>query len=220
MVIRASCDGRCDRKEAMPGQYYLFVPFSGDELKKVLPGEQTVKTIARIWHNDSKEIMLEERKRPHVIYYGETDANAWRLPTFNALEDTVYIIGHCHKGGSHLSSSRGGFRFDRAELDAQTLVDRLASYFPDTVVNFKLFACFGGSFVAQQNEQTGLMEYENSFAQKLYSRLKRKYRAAILTAYCLPVKGGLDSQGHKRLAMEDGRGHWGRPSANCVTYGA
>lgn len=204
----------------MSGQYYLFVPFTADELKKVLPGEPTVKNIAMTWRRDATDMMLEPRKRPIIIYYGETAADGWRLDTFDAREDTVYIIGHCHKGGSHLGSSRGGFRFDRAELDAQTIVDRMSGYFPTTLVHFKLFACFGGAAHSTVNGQTGLMEYETSFAQKFYSRLKRKYPSAILTAYCLPVMGGLDAAGHKKLATEDGRGHWGRASGNTITFGA
>ncbi|CAH2602721.1 conserved protein of unknown function [Rhodovastum atsumiense] len=204
----------------MPGQYYLFVPFTKDELDKRMSDERSVKTIAQLWRQDSDWKYGKARKRPEIICYGDTLCDGWKLPGFSPEHDTIYIIGHCRRGGQDLSSSRAGFRFDRAQLDAETVVNRLLEYVPTEMINFKLFACFGGQINETGTSDDGSYLFDQSFAQRFYSRLKRRFPSAILSAYMLPVIAGLDVDGHKRLANEDGHGYWGRASGNRITFGA
>jgi hypothetical protein len=201
----------------MPGQYYAFVPFTASELEKTLPGEASVRTIARMWLKDAKEMMVASRKQPIIIQYQDKE-NALLSSPFDPFKDTIYIIGHCHQGGNSIGSSRGGFRFDRAELDGYELVRRLLHYIPIATVNFKLLACFGGA--ADQTVSSGQTTIKSdSFASKFFVELKKVYRGAVLTAYLLPVKAGLDADGHKMVTLEDGSGNGGRPSANRVRFG-
>jgi hypothetical protein len=209
------------REKTMPGQYYVFVPFTTAEGEKVMHYELTVSQIARTWRSDVQNFFgaaSDSRKIPIIVRYGQTPSTGWKADNFSSLNDTVYIIGHCSPGSSTLNSSRAGFRFDRAELDSDTIVTRMQDYFPVDMVNFKLLACNGGTFT--QRDEDGLLQYEKSFAERFYSRLKRRYRSAILTAYCLPVKAGLDERGHKQLTLEDGSGNGGRPSSHRVVYSA
>jgi hypothetical protein len=203
----------------MSGQHYAFVPFSKDELAKTMTNEPSVFAIAQTWRLDAQNFygQTNGRKIPVIVRYGTTDAAKWKNDDFNSANDTIYIIGHCSAGSNTLNGSRGAFRFDRAELDPDTIVARLKDYIPTEMVRFKLLACNGGTFVTKVVD--GIMDFEKSFAEKLYSKLKREYRAATLTAYCLPVKAGLDAQGHKQLTMADGGPGGGRPSSNKVVFG-
>jgi hypothetical protein len=200
----------------MRGQYYAFVPFTDDELKQTLPDEVSVRTIARIWKQDAEGLMVEKRKQPIIIQYKENE-NALLNGSFDVLHDTIYIIGHCHKGGNSLGSSRAGFHFSRAEVDGKNLVARLGHYIPTGTINFKLLACFGGS--PDQTVEDGLTTIKSdSFASKLFKELKIVYTSAVLTAYLLPVKAGLDPDGHKIVTLEDGTGNAGRASANRIKF--
>ena len=202
----------------MPGQYYAFVPFTDEELEKRLSGEASVLRITVRWRQDANELMVASRKRPIIIQY-KAGENALLGSPFDPLGDTVYVIGHCHRGGNHLCSSRAGIRFDRAELDGHELVRRLLHYVPIATVNFKLLACFGGA--SQLDDGGGPPAIKSdSFASKLFAELRKVYRSAVLTAYLLPVKVGLDADGHKMLTLENGSGNGGRASANRVRFGA
>lgn len=183
-----------------------------------MTGEKTLKYIAKKWKADAEEHFLG-RKVPVLHIYDPDERTL--IQGFSPLDDTIYVLAHCSKGGQQLAASRTRFR-GRAEVGPEELVARLRQYVPSQTVNFKLLACYGGA-CDTGGEGGGTIVRNPSFASTLFRHLKSGFSGAILSAYLLPISAGLDPDGHKRVSFADGPASSGatstRPSSHRVVFG-
>lgn len=179
----------------MPGQYYIYIPFSAAESNRQLV------TAAGSWRENMGSYMTstnkpEKRKAPKILERQIGIQALSGLQQLNPDEYTLYVMGHCNIGRKYLSNINMFVR-ERVEITAQELSLRMIEDgLPRNIKNLKLFACNGGAI---DPAITG--SALDSYGARLYwSLITRGIDKVELTAYTIPlVAATVDiSTGHKR----------------------
>jgi hypothetical protein len=159
----------------MPGQYYLYIPFTDQECN-----EQLIEN-AREWRKNiaehSRYQAADARKIPTIVECGSAELT--KLRSLNPDDYTLYIMAHCNSGKDRINNINM-FTAERKMLSAVDLVRRLADDgLPEDIKHLKLYACNGGSPKG----------YELPFAFGLAFALKDAgFYQVIVTGYVSPLK--------------------------------
>ncbi len=148
----------------MPGQYYIYIPFSEEEnnselLKAANGWEYNMRQIhaSRAYINGAP---FSSRKIPKIHNTGTTKPLSV-LTKLDPDEYTLYVFGHSNAGVNKIFNIQGTQNPDRVELSAGQLATRLiGDGMPSNIKNLKIYACRGA--------QPGLAKRESGQLTTVY----------------------------------------------------
>lgn len=178
----------------MPGQVYIYIPFSNSENNQQLVASvESWRREMRVYASQmfGADAVNAKRKTPVILVHG----NGKPLLQLNSLQPdqyTLYVVAHCNLGKNCIWNINM-FVKERVEIYADELVQRMHDDgLPRNIVNLKLYACRGGLRGDDDSK---------SFAERLANVMRESiYTDVVVTAYKEPLRAAAvtaQSNGHK-----------------------